>query len=166
MTALKLQEELNLGSNRTALKMLDTLKKASHQSNKELLPKLKGNIKRAKTPIRTPRRLEHIALIFELNTSKIGFIKISPIENILELHDFIIEDNVKDQKWINENDKCVEKIVFKLRSWLSNFHKNYSNEHFAEYLNIFCKEFNKSIDEKRFNAGITFYELLQNLIKS
>ena len=168
ITVLELQKKLELGSNRTALKLLNTLIKASHQSRGNPSLKLNGNISYvAEESLRLPKGWKKIAIIFELEKYTIGYIRICPLENASELSDYIISDDIVNKIPLAPGllNIYVAKIISKLKSRMNDFPDSYSHEHFAEYLDTFCDEYNKSIYEKKINPNITFDELLQNLIK-
>lgn len=190
LTAHELQEMIKLGSNRTALAMLHTLRELSACSVKASSPicidqeKLQGTVEIYRNQIRTPRGLAAIAFAVEIQKGKVGRIYMSLIEGSFlssNLNSFV-QDNVEPKstlvgcQWIGWRelaskgytfDQCfsetslrAHKVETSLVSWLHS-EKSCSEKPLADCLNEYCQMFNR---DKGKGSKVTFYEMLQAVV--
>ncbi len=177
ISASKLQQLLNLGSNRTALSMLHKIKQAMVCNSLDML---NGTVELVTTDISVHGKKEFVIFAVEKRNRKIGRIRINKIDrniplewvefvdrsiepnstiihrelNLWKLH--LYEDYIQARKPESYSFSCTRKVRSILENWLS---ANYIEGELAQYLNEFCIRVNS------LKRNYDFFELLNNLIK-
>lgn len=175
VSAHELQKELELGSNRTALTMLNKINRARIRF---VLEKLQGTVEIYRTTIRLHKSIT-IVLAVETNHKKIGRIRLGTIENVnSEGINLFVKNCVQPQssiisttwngyaklmkqgyiqgKRISTYDfRRAKRVCSKLEQWLYTLEPT---ENITEYLDWYCMMFNS------LKSDISFEELLNNAV--
>lgn len=175
VTAVKLQKELGLGSNRTALMMLNKMKRAMLRPD---MGQLQGTVEVNREQIQGCKPRRYLAVAVEISNKKIGRIKAKIIDNTdpESMNDFI-KDCVEEGSTIISNywdgrDKMMNQR-YTYEAKLETYEFPYADKVFrmfrdklwqlsnaTDYLDEFCASFN-GLKKK-----ITFHELLDNAVHS
>lgn len=171
ITVLRLQKELNIGSNRTVLKLLSKLNRTKVQTT---FNKLQGIIEVSKHFIKVGNNGFWIAIAVEIDNKKIGCIRLSKIENTADSVQSFIKNNIEEKSMlicremidIKEYVKVkkaytyefpyTKKVILKLNSWI--FNSVSLKKSTQELLNEFCALYNSH------KTKITFNEMLKNAV--
>ena len=176
ISAAGLQKELGLGSNRTALTMLNKINRAKFRP---VLEKLQGTIEVYRSSIRLNNKLITIVVAVEINNKTTGKIRLGIVESILsEKINSFIANCVKPQseiicsKWhgfdklirqgytqgkraVTYEFQAARKISSKIEHWLYTLDHT---ENIADYLDQYCMIYNS------LRSNISFEELLKNAV--
>lgn len=173
VTAVRLQKELGLGSNRSALMMLNKIKCAMQRPD---LDKLQGTVEVDREQIQgyVPRR--YLAVAVEISNKKIGRIKAKIIDNteLTSMNDFIIDcieegSTIISNYWDGRDEMMNQRYAYKAK--LETYEFPYAEKIFrlfrdklwhlsnaSNYLDEFCAVFNSQ------KQKITFHELLDSAV--
>lgn len=173
ISAASLQKDLGLGSNRTALTLLNKINRARIRF---VLEKLQGTVEIYRTMIRPYKKSVSIAVAVEIENKQIGRIRISAlspeklnlfVENCIQPQSIIIGANwigsdklMKSGYKYNRRTAAYEfpfakKICSKVEKWLRTLQPT---DDISKYLDQYCMMFNS------LKTKISFDELLDNAI--